>query len=246
MWTRAELKESAKTALKPYYWWGVLACFVAGLLGGGSGGSGISFGNGFNSSIRKQYTGGRIDAETLAVLKIVLVVAVFITIGVLVFSILVSNVVYVGMLNFFLESRYRGESAGIGALFFGFAKGKYGNIVKIMFLKGLYQGLWTLLLIIPGIVKSYEYYMVPYLLADDPTIDMQEAFRLSKKMMDGNKFSTFVLELSFMGWYFLGLLACCIGGIFVNPYYHATLTELYFKLKQNIFGPARQEPVYIE
>ncbi len=56
-------------------------------------------------------------------------------------------------------------------------------------------------------------------------MDSKEIFRLSKQMMDGNKFATWVLELSFIGWYLLGLLCRCIGGFFVNPYYEATRTN---------------------
>lgn len=79
--------------------------------------------------------------------------------------------------------------------------------------------------------------MVPYLLADNPDMDQREAFRLSKEMMNGNKFATFVLELSFIGWYLLGILLCCIGGIFVNPYYEMTFVELYWTLRDQVMGP---------
>ena len=111
-----------------------------------------------------------------------------------------------------------------------------------MFLRGLFESLWTLLLVIPGIYKHYEYYMIPYLLADNPEMEWHEAFRLSKEMMAGNKFDTFVLELSFIGWYLLGMLVCCIGGIFVNPYYEMTFVELYWVLRDQVMGPQPSEP----
>ena len=82
-------------------------------------------------------------------------------------------------------------------------------------------------------------YMVPYLAAEYPDMDRKEVFRLSRQMMAGNKFATWVLELSFIGWYLLGLLACCIGGIFVNPYYEATMAELYLKLREERLGIPR-------
>ena len=65
------------------------------------------------------------------------------------------------------------------------------NIVEIMFLKSLYTFLWTLLLIVPGIIKSYEYRMVPYILSENPAIDSKRAFELSKRMMDGQKIMHF-------------------------------------------------------
>ena len=143
--------------------------------------------------------------------------------------------------RYFMDSAVMQQSAGIGRIFFAFGGGNYLNVVKTMFLKGLFEGLWSLLLVIPGIYKHYEYYMIPYLLADNPEMDRHEAFRLSKEMMDGNKFNTFVLELSFIGWYLLGILLCCIGGIFVNPYYEMTFVELYWVLRDQVMGPRPTE-----
>lgn len=93
--------------------------------------------------------------------------------------------------------------------------------------------LWYLLLIIPGIVKSYAYRMVPYILADNPNIGYERAVELSMKMTDGHKFNIWVLDLSFIGWYLLGILALFIGILFVMPYVNATNAELYLVLRQN-------------
>ena len=87
--------------------------------------------------------------------------------------------------------------------------------------------LWSLLFIIPGIIKSYEYCMIPYILAENPEIEMDRAFEISRKMTKGEKWKIFVLGLSFIGWYLLGLLCCCVGTIFVDPYSEATYAELY-------------------
>ena len=91
---------------------------------------------------------------------------------------------------------------------------------------------WTLLLIIPGIIKTYQYAMVPYILAEYPDMDYRSALDQSRNMMDGHKFQFFVLQLSFIGWEILGILACCIGIIFVLPYENATYAEYYEELKQ--------------
>ena len=115
----------------------------------------------------------------------------------------------------------------------GFKNG-YAHIGMIMFLRGLFTGLWMLLFIIPGIVKSYEYMMIPYLLAEHPEMTRQEAFAESKQMMDGNKWDAFVLDLSFIGWTLLGV---CTFGIllvfYVEPYIYLTRAELYHALKNN-------------
>ncbi len=66
--------------------------------------------------------------------------------------------------------------------------------------RDLYTVLWTLCLIIPGIVKSYEYKMIPYILAENPRILRKRAFEISKNMMDGEKWNAFVIDLSFIGW----------------------------------------------
>ena len=81
---------------------------------------------------------------------------------------------------------------------------------------------------IPFIMKSYEYWMVPYILADNPNMSSKEAFALTKKMMTGHKWECFVLNLSFLGWVFLSLCTCGILAIFyVEPYKAYTMAGFY-------------------
>lgn len=106
-----------------------------------------------------------------------------------------------------------------------------------MFLMQLYIFLWSLLFIIPGVIKSYEYMMVPYILAENPGMDRKEAFAISKRMMDGQKWAAFVLELSFLGWIILGVVTCGLLGIFwIQPYINATMTELYMYNKVKAYN----------
>ncbi|MBO4337399.1 MAG: DUF975 family protein [Lachnospiraceae bacterium] len=108
----------------------------------------------------------------------------------------------------------------------------YKNIVKTLFFRDLYTFLWGLLFVIPGIVKSYEYRMLPYILAENPDMDTKEAFALTKEMMRGQKWKAFVLDLSFIGWDILSIFTCGILSIFyVNPYRNATKAALYEALK---------------
>ena len=90
----------------------------------------------------------------------------------------------------------------------------------------LFIFLWSLLCVIPGIYKEYQYYYIPYLLAENPYMSFDRAKELSIAMTDGEKMDIFVLDLSFIGWYLLGAIIL-IGGIFVNPYAQATYAELY-------------------
>lgn len=101
-------------------------------------------------------------------------------------------------------------------------KTNYLNVVKIQFLKQLKVILWSFLFIIPGIIKAYEYYMVPFLVAENPDISSSEAFRLSREIMEGNKLKAFMLNVSFIGWLFASLLTRgFLFFLFVNPYMDA-------------------------
>ena len=108
----------------------------------------------------------------------------------------------------------------------------YLNIVKVLFFQLLYIFLWGLLFWVPGIVKSYEYRMIPYLLAENPNLSKDEAFAISKRMMDGEKWEAFVLDCSFIGFYILSVFTFGLLSIFyVTPYKVLTDTELYVALK---------------
>lgn len=122
-----------------------------------------------------------------------------------------------------------------------FRSGNYGNIVKTMFLRDLYLVLWTLLFIIPGVVKSYEYKMIPYLLAEYPDMSTKEVFAKSREMMNGQKMDTFILDLSFIPWSVLSSITAGIAGLFyVSPYKDATYAELYDTLAAGMPGNGQQ------
>lgn len=150
-------------------------------------------------------------------------------------NIFICSPIEIGGCRFFIENAF--STPGAGLLFFAFQSGHYGKMVFTLFLKKLYIVLWSLLLIIPGIVKSYEYRMVSYLMADNPELSRQDAFQISKEMMDGEKMNAFILDLSFIGWNILSALTLGLVGLFyVNPYENATNAELYLELKRQYFG----------
>lgn len=243
--SRADLKARAKEALRSFYWKGVLACLIAAILGGGTSGSSISIPGTRTSTDWVDGTFGTMNSgEILAIMAVFLIIMIVILLVVTVLVTFVGNVVNIGKIRFFMESSEQQGTAEIGRLFFGFSGGNYLNIVGTMFCKGLFTTLWSLLFIIPGIYKHYEYYMVPYILAENPGIDRKEAFRASKELMDGVKFSTWVLELSFIGWYLLGSLLCGIGVLFVHPYYEMTLVELYRSISGYYHRPVVETPAY--
>ena len=155
------------------------------------------------------------------------------------------NPVRVGGYNFF--NRQREGTSKFTNIFGGFAHGHYKASVRNMFLKGLYETLWSMLFIIPGIIKSYSYWMVPYITAANPNLSASRAFEISKKTMNGNKWRTFVLQLSFIGWDLLAALTFGIGYYFLAPYKETTYAELYAALKEKAVtsGIATEEELAI-
>ncbi len=156
-------------------------------------------------------------------------------------NILVLNIVAVGCYKFFvLEAK---EDAEVGVIFDGFKGKSYGRNLVTMFLRRLFTILWTLLLIVPGIIKGYEYSMIPFILADNPEVDRKEAFSVSKTLTKGSKWKLFVFDLSFIGWWILSLLTFGILSVlYVQPYYYASKTQIYLELKAEHFPEPTEEP----
>lgn len=107
---------------------------------------------------------------------------------------------------------------------------RFGQGFAQKFLRGLYCFLWGLLLIIPGIVKSYSYAMTPFIMADHPHLTASEAIDRSREMMDGHKGDLFLLHLSFIGWDLLAALTLNIGHLVLNPYKNAAQAAFYREL----------------
>lgn len=173
-------------------------------------------------------------AATIIAAIVVLVIVLIAFAFAIVIDVFILNPIEMGCSKFFVKNSE--EPADVRNVLFAFDH-SYKNIAKTLFFRDLYIVLWSLLFVIPGIVKSYEYRMIPYILADNPDISQEAAFELSKKMMNGNKWKAFVLDLSFIGWHILAALTCGILSIFfVNPYVSATNAELYIALKNTVDG----------
>lgn len=248
MWIREELKMRAKVAFRRNYWSAVLVAFVLMIIGGGayngarraydraSGNDSYSYTDFFDNDYGYDYDydmnfSGVVNSTVAvvfsAVMGIVMIVGIF-------FSIFIGNPLRVGGNRFFIMNQTEQPSAK--TLGYAFTSGNVGNVIVTMFLMDLYIFLWSLLFVIPGIVKSYEYLMVPYILAENPGMERSEAFMISKRMMDGHKWDAFVLQLSFIGWQILSAMTFGILGIFyVEPYFQATMAELYTWNRENAY-----------
>lgn len=122
------------------------------------------------------------------------------------------------------------EQIEFGDLFSGFSE-NFANSCILGLLSTIFIFLWSLLFLIPGIVKSYSYSMAYYIQQDDPSKDWRTALNESRAMMRGYKGKLFLLDLSFIGWYILGVLCFGIGILFVAPYVTMARTNFYFSLK---------------
>ncbi len=148
------------------------------------------------------------------------------------FTVFIADPLIVGGKKYFLKAR-EGTNPKIGVIGEVFQKEHWVNVAVIMFLRNIYTALWYLT-IIGGMIKTYEYRMIPYILAENPKINRKEAFEISKQMMKGNKWKTFILDMSFFGWNFLSVLTFGLLSIlYINPYNAATIAELYVTLKEN-------------
>lgn len=238
MWTRGLLKKNARVAFQRNYVSCLLVSLITMILGGGmvSYSVGVNYGNEqeamqFQSYEEMyEYISNLISQIPPYMIRIFLISFAVAMVFAYAVAILVSNVVTVGCNRFFLENRE--HKTEIVKMFYGFSNGRYSKSVVTMFLRSLYVFLWSILFLIPGIIKSYAYMLVPYILAENPDLDNKRVFALSEEMMRGHKWEAFVLGLSFFGWILLGALTGGIVNLFyVNPYMHATYAEFYSAVK---------------
>lgn len=129
----------------------------------------------------------------------------------------------------FLLKQHDGKEASFNDLFSKFDS--FGTGFAQRFLRSLYEMLWTLLFIIPGIVKGYAYAMTPFILAEHPNMTASQAIRLSEDLMDGYKSDLFILDLTFIGWNILAAMTLNLGNIALNPYKNAAYAAFYRQIQ---------------
>ena len=159
---------------------------------------------------------------------------VIIFIGVIIgflFWLFVSNSIEIGRNRFFIE-RVKHKNTPFDRLLYVFRTKKILHVTKIMFFKQLYLLLWSLT-IVGAFIKHYSYLMIPYILAENPNISKKDAFKLSRQIMDGQKWNCFKMDLSFIGWKVLGLLTFNITNLLITePYYQMTYAHIYMHFRE--------------
>lgn len=149
----------------------------------------------------------------------------FLGIFISILAFLLNAVLSAGFVLYCMAIR-RGERAEYLTLFDGFSF--VGKLILLDLITALFIFLWSLLFLIPGIVRSYAYFAVPYILAENPDLDHNRVLQLSMDMTRGHKMDIFFTQLSFIFWFLLDAITWNIVGVFyVRPYYNATMAEVY-------------------
>lgn len=143
-------------------------------------------------------------------------------------------------MQLFLEYK-RGERENMFGRLFAFFQ-DYTRAFGTAFMVALYIILWSLLLIVPGIIKAIAYSQTYYIAKDHPEYSIDQCIEASKAMMDGHKGEYFVLYLSFIGWWLLGIITLGIGLLWVGPYMQTTFAHYYEDLKAE--NPVEMKPEF--
>lgn len=236
MWTTSEIKQRGKAAFKLNYWKCVVASLLMGILTAGT----VTVSYNRSSGEEEQGLEEAFQQLTQAVNNLdpgdkAIFAAAFsgavtlILVASVLLKIFIENPLKVGCYTFFKQNVAE-PPAELGVIGSGFKN--YIHTFLTLFLTDLFESLWTLLFIIPGIIKSYSYRMVPYILAEHPEMSPTEIITRSRKMMDGQKWHAFCYDLSFIGWFLLTLLTLGILGFFwVGPYKDNADAALYLALR---------------
>lgn len=227
----ADFRAVARAALRGRWFIAVLVTLVAAVLGGtGSDGPEIKFNiSDSGASLNLNVAGQNIfstngDPGMIALLAGGILYIVLAALVIAAVWLLLGSVVEVGYSRFTLQLADGGD-AGFETLFQYFPY--WTNAVCTRLLTGLYIFLWSLLLIIPGIIASYSYAMTGYILAEHPEMTAGEAIAASKEMMSGNRWRLFCLHISFIGWALLCALTLGIGSLWLNPYENVAEAAFY-------------------
>lgn len=203
---RIRIKENAKTHYQNNKWQNVLVILINVLIAGGV------------------QVIVRVSDQEAFLMMFMSLVSIAVTI-------LLTNIVAMGSATWFHRS-IKTEGLKMEEMFWTF-KEDYGGNVLMMFLISLYTALWSMLFVIPGIVKGYSYSLAIYIKSENPNIPASTAIELSTRMTNGHKMDLFVLDMSFIGWLLLsGITFNILGILYVLPYYQAAKAFAYEEIKE--------------
>lgn len=240
---RVQIKETAKNLLKKNHWLCVGVGLIVSLLGYINvdfTGNGDAYSEIFSNLGLSDILNGNLnkiieEAENFSTNTNPLTELMLLTVSIIITAVLtvfVGNQILVGARRFFLKYR-KNHPVEVGELFKSYTDKTFLNVAKVTFIKDLSVFLWSLLCIVPGIIKAYEYAAVEYILAVNPTMEYTRALDLSKKVMNGHKMELFELQFSFLGWHILSLFTCGLLNIlYIQPYLLIAEAEFFSYVRE--------------
>ena len=215
--TSSCIRSRARQTLEGKWGVAVLAAFLAALLGG------LATGNGFSIEIDEDWLKS-LPRIVRAYLGVALSVGGILGLA----QFILGGVVQLGYSRFLLDM-HDGKEAEVSDLFSQFDR--FGDGFCLNLLRGIFIFLWSLLLVIPGIVASFSYSMAHFIMVENPNMTASEALKASKELMDGHKWDLFCLNLSFIGWILLCILTLGIGYLWLEPYMNAAHAAFYRSIR---------------
>lgn len=220
----ADYRQIARDRLKGKWVMAIIVGFIASIMGG---------------SIAMDYTGASVNIdEELESIHLGGAAGVFVA-GIIGIVLLITGIL--GLIQFIIggaaQMGYAAFNLDIvdqvptsaSVLFSQFNRLKDGFVMRL--LTRIFIALWSLLFVIPGIMKTYSYAMAPYILVENPHMTGLEAITASKEMMYGHRWELFCLKLSFIGWDLLSLFTVGVLQLWICPYREAAVAAFYRNLK---------------
>ena len=236
----SDFREIARRALSGKWGSAVLTTLVASILGadiamaGGSSVSGVA--NSVSNTVgdgsgNGSYTGVlsslSITSLTYILGAVMAITSLIIIVGLVQY--VIGSFVSLGLIQYNLDL-IDGRDAEFSQIF---SKAPmFGKAFWLRLRMSIFTFLWSLLLLIPGIIKAYSYSMAGFILTENPEMTAKEAMEVSEKMMVGNKWRLFCLQFSFIGWNILGVLSLGIGMLWVTPYQNAAVAAFYDEISR--------------
>ena len=228
MWSIRDIKKKGRSALMKNYWRSVVAAALMFFLTAVASMLSRNRSESILKNVGFEPLHKMTPDELIIIAGIVAVGYMAILVSAVLVKIIFSNALEAGGCLFF-KSNVEKESAELTLLREGFSD--YAHVFVTLLLRAVYVALWLCLGVFPGIVKIYSYRMVPYIVKDYPDLSELEVITLSRKMMDGNKWRAFLMDLTFGGWLIAGFVTFgAVNVLWTIPYYENTKAALYLEL----------------
>lgn len=235
MLVSADFRERARNALSGNWGVAVGTGFVASLLGAYTAFSNSGGGSSSSSDVSEEdmeVIAQQLPAEVWMTIAAVLGIIAIVAVVYAIVTLIIGGPVTLGYVKFNLDM-VNGYRPSFSDLFSQFGRFKEAFVMQL--LRSIFIFLWSLLLVIPGIIATFSYAMAPYILYENPGMSASDAIAASKQMMDGNKWRLFCLNFSFIGWSILSVFTLGILNLWLIPYMEASYAAFYEELKREQF-----------